>query len=69
LNSVRYSNYYAFMISQVPISQIDEESYKKDHRAISMPDSIKNYFFNTFYMFKYSGNGDNKPPKKEFKIR
>ena len=69
LNIGTFKSYYVFLISQVPLSNIDEEAYKKDHRAIKMPDFMSTFAFNTLYFYEYSGSGDNKAVKKEISVR
>ena len=68
IDTFGYKNYTGFLISQTPVSQIDEEFYFKDLRTIHKPDFLKKFEFNTLYLFDYSGPGDIRFASKQFAV-
>ena len=62
------TTYYMFMISQKPLSQLDEKYYQTDdevlHKEILPPD----IYFNEVLFYKYQSTGDDQHFKKQMKM-
>jgi hypothetical protein len=67
--TVNSKAYTAFLISQRPVSDIDEEQALKDHKAITQDGFPPEIAFNTIYLYEYSGTGDVKPVHKKLSLK
>ena len=52
--------YFAILVSQRPVSDVDEEHSLKDMRGIPRNGIPNDCTFNTIYLFEYNGAGDAK---------
>lgn len=68
-DTVSSKAYTAFLISQRPVGDIDEEQALKDHKAITQDGFPPEITFNTIYMYQYSGPGDVKPIHKTISLK
>jgi hypothetical protein len=69
IDSFGSKNFIAFLVSQRPVSEIDEEQYFKDHKAISRDGFPFDLDFNTIYLYQYTGSGDTKPAHKKISVK
>ena len=68
-DTVSSKAYTAFLISQRPVGDIDEEQALKDHKAITQDGFPPEIGFNTIYLYQYAGPGDVKPIHKTISLK